>query len=247
MANLASDLNNPEFVGAMNPDELLHVEFYYHEPVDKWASDAASYEQGKKVVIKRPKQPFVRIMKPGDKNSVMEVAVREEHKRRWPAKWMYFQINEGLIDDGKNIPGWKVEEWPHLQDKPDLLRELKFGRYHTVEQIAGASDEQVQKMGIGGLGLRQQARVDLRGKIGLDIKAEMDAKDKVISEMQTQMAALTEIVKGMVKPKDVVIEAKADVAQVTHYEQPEVKPEVQPVVMKRKGRPKGSKNKPKQT
>ena len=88
---LASDLNNPEFVGAVNPDSLLYVEFYWHEPIDKWSSEQATMKAGKRVVIKLPKQPFVRIMRPGDQTTIVETAVREDHKARWPEKWMYWQ------------------------------------------------------------------------------------------------------------------------------------------------------------
>ena len=77
---LASDLANPEFVGARNPDDMLYVEFYWHEPVDKNKSE----EQGK--TIREDKQPFVRIMRPGDNTSILETPVRDSHKQRWPQK-----------------------------------------------------------------------------------------------------------------------------------------------------------------
>ena len=41
MSLLASDLNNPAFVGAMNPDSVLSAEFYWHEPEDVHKSEAA--------------------------------------------------------------------------------------------------------------------------------------------------------------------------------------------------------------
>ncbi len=186
---LASDIGNPDFVGAQNPDSILYVEFYWHEPVDKWGSEVASQEAGKRVVKKLPKQPFVRIMRPGDKDTIVETAVREDHKQRWPEKWLYWQMAEGIIDGGENVPGWKLEEWAHLDDKPELLRDLKFARFYTVEQIAGSSDAQVQRLGIGGLGLREQARVDLRNKMGREVKEAIDAKDKEISDMKAKQEA----------------------------------------------------------
>lgn len=186
---LASDLNNPDFIGAMNPDALLYVEFYWYEPIDKWKSDHESARQGKRVVIKGPKQPFVRIMKPGDQTTIIETAVREDHKARWPEKWMYWQMSEGLID-GDKVPGWQLEEWPYLQDKPQLLRELKFTRFQTVDQIAGASDAQVQKLGVGGMGLREQARVDLRQRVARDAMDEVKKKDREIAELNDRLAKL---------------------------------------------------------
>jgi hypothetical protein len=187
---LASDLNNPEFIGATNPDALMHVEFYFHEPIDKWGSEIASQKAGKRVTVKLEKQIFVRIMRPGDKDSILEVPLREDHKARWPEKWMYFQIAEGIIDGGADIPGWKIEEWPYLDDKQELLRELKFNRYYTVEQLAGAQDSQVQKLGIGGLGLREEARAAMKDRMRKEFAADLQEKDKVIAEQGSAIAAL---------------------------------------------------------
>ena len=186
---LASDLANPEFVGATNPDALMHVEFYWHEPIDKWASEQESAKAGKRVYVKLPKQIFVRIMRPGDKDNILEVALREEHKVRWPDKWRYFEIAEGLGTD-RDVPGWKIEDWPELDNQQELLRELKYLRYYTVEQIAGAQDAQVQKLGAGGLGLRERARLALRERMRKDFAADINAKDKVIAEQGNAIAEL---------------------------------------------------------
>lgn len=197
---LATDINNPDFTGAANPDSMLHVEFYMEKPLDKWATEVASQEAGILVRKYSPEQAFVRIMRPGDQTSIIETPVREEHKRRWPEQYLYFQMREGLIE-AQDVPGWKLEEWPHLLDKPDVLRQLKFGRYSTVEQVAGSSDAQVQKMGIGGLGLREQARSDLRKKVSSDINEAIESRDKQVSELtkkldlaMEQIAKLTETV-----------------------------------------------------
>lgn len=197
---LATDMNNQEFTGAVNnPDALLHVEFYMHKPLDKWATEAKSGEKGTLVRVYGAEQPFVRIMRPGDQTSIIETPVREEHKQRWPEQWLYFQMREGMIDSDKEVPGWKIEEWPFLMEQPDMLREFKFNRYATVEQVAGASDAQVQKMGLGGVGFRERARADLRKRLSADLNEAIAAKDKEVAEMkemlkaqQAQIAALTE-------------------------------------------------------
>lgn len=188
---LASDLNNPEFVGATNPDALLHVEFYWHEPIDKWSSEVESAKAGKRVWVKLKKQIFVRIMRPGDKDNIMEVPLREEHKMRWPEKWLYFQIAEGMeAGDGKNIPGWQIDDWPELDDKEELKRELKYARYYTVEQIAGAQDAQIQKLGIGGLGLREQARTALRERMKKEFAADLADKDRLLAQQGAAIEAM---------------------------------------------------------
>lgn len=185
---LASDLNNPEFVNPQNPDSLLAVEFYWHEPILKWQSDRKSEEEGKRVVVKGPRQPFVRIMRPGDQTSILEVPVREVHKQRWPERWLSWQIQEGMITGGENVPGWKVDDWDELN--AEQKREMKYLRFYTVEMIAGASDDQLRRLGLGGMGLREKAKAALRQKLSQDVREQVAAKDKEVSNMKEQMAQL---------------------------------------------------------
>lgn len=188
---LASDVNNPEFVGASNPDDGLYVKFEMHTPEDQNKSLALGKKvfatryvidaNGKAVDTGEPLSiPYITIMKPGDQTSIIHTPVRDDHKRRWPRHWLAFQIDEGLIDDGSQIPGWKIDEWPHVNQDSESLRDLKHMRFYTVEQIAGASDAQVQRMGLGGMGLREAAKQALREKMGIDVRAEIASKDEQI-------------------------------------------------------------------
>ena len=181
---LASDLNNPAFVGPVNPDSMLSAEFYWHEPEDVHKSEVA----GK--VVRLPKMPYIRIQQPGDHTSIMETPVTERHKQRWPEKWLYFQIENNMIEGAAEIPGWKIEEWTHLN--PDQVRELKHMRFTVVEQIANASDSQCQKIGMSGMSIREAARQALRARLGVELKQEMDAKDAKISALETANKELIE-------------------------------------------------------
>ena len=193
---LATDLNNPHFVGAQNPDSMLAVEFYWHEPELVHESEQAG------TLVKGPKTQYVRIQAGGDHTSIMECPVREEHKRRWPDKWLYWQIQEGLVNQaGGDVPGWKLEEWTRLS--PEQLRDLKYHRFSVVEQLAGASDAQVQRIGMGGLSLREEARQALRARMGAETKAAIEAKDAEIATLKAtqeaqaaQLAELMALVKG---------------------------------------------------
>lgn len=181
---LASDLNNPAFAGALNPDDQLFVEFYWHEPIDSWTSA----KEGK--TIKLPKQPFVRIMRPGDATLINEVPVNEEHKARWPQKWLYWQIKEGMVDPGAGIQGWRIEEWPEVGQNSELLRDLQYRRFYVVEQIAGMSDAQAQALGMIGPSIREKARVALREKLQAGYAAEKKNTDDQIAALQAQVKAL---------------------------------------------------------
>lgn len=173
---LASDVNNPEYVGSRNPDDALFVEFYMHEPED-WNK---SLELGKKV--RGQPMPYVRIQAPGDKTTIIETPVREDHKQRWPQKWLYFQMKEGLVGGDQQLPGWAIDDWDYLDD--EQKRELKYQRYSIVEQLAGASDAQVQRLGMGGVALREAAKRALREKMGAEAREMMEQKDREIAQLR---------------------------------------------------------------
>jgi hypothetical protein len=190
---LASDLNNPEFVGARNPDELLQVEFYWHTQI----LQRKSLEAGKEVLGARI--PYIRICRPGDRDTILETPVRNDHKARFPQKWLAWQIKEGLVEGvNDEVPGWKIDEWPVV--KADQLHELKYMRFHTVEQIAMATDAQVQRMGIGGIGLREQAKLALKERSRVEYKVEMDAKQKELDDMRERMAKMEAFMASMPAP-----------------------------------------------
>lgn len=184
MSMLASDLNNPAFVGPINPDSLLDVQFFMHEPEDVHKSEAA----GK--VVRLPRTPYVRIQNPGDHTSVIEAPVTERHKQRWPDKWLYFQIQNDMVEGASEIPGWKIDEWTQIT--PDQVRELKHMRFTVVEQIANASDSQCQKIGMDGMSLREKARLALRARFGVELKQEMEQKDAKISALENANKELME-------------------------------------------------------
>ena len=190
MPMLASDLNNPEFINPQNPDTMLYVEFYLDNPLDKWASDQKSYDEGRKCAVLKHKTsvPYVKIMKPGDNTTLIVQQVRDDHKRRFPQQWLSFAVDNSLIE--QQIQGWRIEEWPHLN--ADQVRDLKHMRFNTVEQIAAASDASVQGMGVMGTGLRIEAQKALRERVGETARAESAAKDQRIAELEEAQKKMQE-------------------------------------------------------
>jgi hypothetical protein len=59
-----------------------------------------------------------------------------------------------------------------------------------VEQLALASDAQLQRVGMGGIGLRDRARLYLNRKNRTEASAELEDTKKQLAELQAQMAAL---------------------------------------------------------
>lgn len=158
-----------------NADEQLQVEFYIAKDVDpKW--------DGK---------PFVRINIPGDKTTIIEQPVTEEHKKRFPRQYLYFQMKQNEQD--APAIGTSLDVW-FTDGNGDITRghieELRILKFQTVEQIASASDAQLQRIGMGGTGLREKAKAFLARRNRSETENQLDETKKQLAELQAQMAAL---------------------------------------------------------
>jgi hypothetical protein len=159
-----------------NADSMLHVEFYL--------SDLKDYKE----------QPFVRIMVPGDKTNIIEQPVRDDHKQRFPRQWLHFQMQQS---DSGPVIGTALSEWHSAA--PDefnrsQMEELHILKFQTVEQVATASDTHIQRIGMGGAGLRERARMFLQSK-------NRSEANKELQETRAQLAALQEQMQELLKSK----------------------------------------------
>ena len=154
-------------------DKNLHVTFYTQTQKGIW--------EGK---------PFVRIVTPGDKTNIPDRPAREDDKRRFPRLWLNYQSQNA---EGGPIPGTPLTQWN--AERPDdftagQMDEMRVLKFQTVEQIAGASDGQIQKIGMGGAGLRDRAKAYLSGKNAAENSSELAETKKQLETLQSQMAQL---------------------------------------------------------
>ena len=70
------------------------------------------------------------------------------------------------------------------------VEELRILKFQTVEQVALASDSQLQRIGMGGPGLREKAKNYLTRKNRSETAEELDNTKKQLAELQAQMAEL---------------------------------------------------------
>lgn len=182
---LASDAQNPQFVGAHNPDSALVVQFYskaVHQPYE-------SALQGRPIYLD---VDYVKIFTPGSQLNIIDTPVRQEHKRRFAQQWAAYEQGKG---SGIEM-GTPLTQWPLLSSAQ--AQELRGVKFLTVEQIANASDGQLQGMGmIAGMNplvLRDRARAFLQAAAGTaptDALAKENAELKqMMQDMQRQMAAI---------------------------------------------------------
>jgi hypothetical protein len=102
-------------------------------------------------------------------------------------------MQTGKIANAENVPGWQLEQWDELG--AEQIRQLKFLRFYTVEQIAGANDAQIQGIGMGGQGLREKAKKALAARNGAAVSEEVKARDEKIAELQAQMQEMMDLLK----------------------------------------------------
>ena len=190
-----------------NPDSRLAVKFY-KRAVEIQDESAA---QGRPIF---KEFDFIRILVPGDNLTEIDTYVNEGHKARFPQAWANYMNKVGT---DQNFVGTPISEWPLVSlSQSEELKGLKF---HTVESIANASDQQLQRIGmIAGMSphnFRDKAKAFLNlanesaeiskreeevaqlKEENAKIRAETDAK---LAQMQEQMTAILAAV-GEKKPK----------------------------------------------
>lgn len=157
---------------------------------------------------------YIKKMVPGDSLSIIDRPMYESDKNEFPMQWAHFQNRQS---DDQMVSGTPLIEWPILTTaQAEELRGLKF---YTVENIANASDTQLQRIGmLAGMSphtfrdkaklfinkakdiaedtKREQELANLREE-NAKIKAETDAK---LAQMQEQMANILAAV-GEKKPR----------------------------------------------
>ena len=200
---LASDLQNPEFSGATNPDSALHVEFRH----DKLLNEFRSQQEGRPIY---DWMDFVRISVPGNNLSVIDRPAHNGDKMRFPLHWARYEQSK---ETPGQVEGTPIDQWALIgRDQAETLRYFKF---FTVESIAGASDQMITRLGSGAgmdpFTLRTKAQAYLQAaKVaaeGVNREDELRKRDEQIAKqqemleaMQAQLAELTAQKRGPGRP-----------------------------------------------
>ena len=161
----------------------VNVQFYTYRALNtkRWPNrDAAALEDS------YDGKPFIRLMTPADKDNIPDRPVREGDKERFPRQWLNY-MREITGDD---VPGIKLAQW-HQEHPDDLsrgqLETLEMMKFQVVEQVAGMSDTQSMRIGMGGDGLRIRAQAYLKSKNVAASSSEVDALKGQIEEMRKML------------------------------------------------------------
>jgi hypothetical protein len=189
-----SDLNNP--------DSRLNVKFYQRAIENQFKSAL----EGRPIMEMRD---FIIIEVPGDNLTVIDTFAVDEHKKRFPIQWARYD-NEKTDGD---VEGTLLHDWPVLNAA--VAAELKHFRFYTVEQIAEASDAQLNTLGMAAgmspLALRDKAKAFLSTAKGSAlVQQQADELRKRDDELLAIKAQLAELTKTMNQPKPTPKKAKAE-------------------------------------
>ena len=161
-----------------NADNRLQVRFY-KRPIHQ---EQESIDAGRPIY---KEFDFVHICVAGDTLTEIDTYVLNSHKQRFPQQWANYQNRLGANDE--QVIGTPVAEWPLVsKSQAEELRAMKF---HTVESIAGASDQQLQRMGMAA-GMSPYAFRD-KAKAFLNLAtnaAETDKRESEINELKQELA-----------------------------------------------------------
>ncbi len=188
---LASDVNNREFAGAMDPDSVMVAKFYKRAIFQPFKSKVEGRQIFEDVL-------YVEYYAAGSTLHKMDVPAQEYHKQRFSKQWAYYQA--GNTKDSREI-GTPLEQWAILS--PADVENMRAVKFYTIENVAGASDMQLQSLGMGMGGMsphvlraRAQAYLGAAKDTALPMKQAED-----IEVLKKQIADLTAMLQA--KPVDV--------------------------------------------
>lgn len=161
-----------------NADSRLQVRFY-KRPVHQ---EQESMDAGRPIY---KEFDFVHICVAGDTLTEIDTFALNNHKQRFPIQWANYMNRQGANDE--EVVGTPVAEWPLVsKSQAEELRAIKF---HTVESIANASDQQLQRMGMAA-GMSPYAFRD-KAKAFLNLattSAETDKREHEINALKEELA-----------------------------------------------------------
>jgi len=161
-----------------NADSRLQVRFY-KRPVQQ---EQETLDAGRPIY---KEFDFVHICVAGDTLTEIDTYALANHKQRFPIQWANYMNRQGAHD--QEVVGTPVAEWPLVsKSQAEELRAMKF---HTVESIAHASDQQLQRIGMAA-GMSPYSFRD-KAKAFLNLAttaAETDKREHEINALKEELA-----------------------------------------------------------
>jgi hypothetical protein len=173
-----------------NPDSHLIKRFYSREVKNNFKSAEKAAETGDEHACVYDLVDYIKIDIPGNINLAIDTPAREEHKKRFYREWAEYKANGGAQG---YVSGTPIEQWPRVGVNPDMVQELRQLRFSTVQAVAGASDSQIQSIGMiagqNAFAFRDDARRFLATR---EAESKLSDADKKQSEAERKLAEANE-------------------------------------------------------
>lgn len=171
-------------------DERLYVKFYMGSMEDTAGTQREGRPMYKSV-------PFVKILVPGDRNTVIDTLAGTTYPRRFPRQWAAFQAQET-----QEIDGTRLSETPFITRA--LAEELEYFKVYTVEQLAECSDALAGKLPrFHELKRKAQTYVQQAKDSAMAMKLaeeNTDLKNR-IAGLESEIARLSQMFEAAMKPQ----------------------------------------------
>lgn len=164
-------------------DSKLFVVFFKHPTQDQ----EATLKEGRPMF---KEETYVRIMVPGDKDSIIVRPAREMDIMRFAKQHAAYEKGEGEFHDGTPLKAWPMITRGQVE-------ELKFFGVYTVEALAELADIHVQKfMGVGVLKEQAKAYIQQAKETAplVQLNAALEDRDNEISALNQAVEELKEMV-----------------------------------------------------
>jgi len=201
---LASDVNNVEFSGSMNPDAVMIARFYKKAVNNNFLTR----REGRPIFEDKL---YIEYYPAGSTLLKMDVPAYDHHKVRFSKQWAYYQSTQ---TGDKASVGTPLSQWAILS--PADVENLKGMKFETIENIASSSDAVIQIMGMGVAGMAPHV---LRARAQAYIAAAKDTslpqqQAEDIEALKKQIADLTAMIKPQAAEPVATQPAAAPAAQV---------------------------------
>ncbi len=241
-------------------EEQLLVAFYPDKVLNKFKSES----EGKPVWETRD---FITISHPGENLNVVRRQATDQDKQRFARHWDAYQRGVTQVPDG--VPLNLL-----FPSKPHIVETLRGYNIHTIEQLAKLSAHGIGSVGMGCQEWVNAAqKYMVHAEKGVDhhkFETAMAAKDKQIATLTRQLADLAELVNQKTAPRQAMHQTRpgsmggddfdyqSEMIGKAHASADPSQANLQPPAQfvqdlsgetrsKPRGRPAGSKNKPKET
>lgn len=93
---------------------------------------------------------YVTIKEPNDRLHILDRPVTDLDKARWPRHWDAYQRQQEQIPDGTPLEML-------FRNEPDIVKRLKDGGIHVIQQVADMSEHTMHGFGMGARTWKQRA------------------------------------------------------------------------------------------